>query len=49
MSGSIAEDAVWERGKEYYVTGDVMVEVDATLSLLDPSRDPAGCGGKVCA
>ena len=49
VSGPISEDTVWEFGKEYVVTGDVMVEAGATLSLLDPSRDPAGCRGEVCA
>jgi len=33
VSGSIAEDAVWESGKEYYVTGDVTVEAGATLTI----------------
>jgi len=33
VSGSIAEDTVWESGKEYVVTGDVTVEVGATLTL----------------
>ena len=33
VSGSIWEDAVWESGKEYYVTGDVTVEVGATLTI----------------
>ena len=33
VSGSIVEDAVWESGKEYYVTGDVIVEAGATLTL----------------
>ena len=32
-SGSISEDAVWESGKEYFVTGDVTVEVGATLTI----------------
>ena len=35
MSGSISEDAVWESGKEYYVTGDVTVKAGATLTI-DP-------------
>ena len=33
VSGLIAEDAVWESGKEYYVTGDVTVEAGATLTI----------------
>ena len=33
VSGSITEDAVWESGKEYLVTGDVIVEVGATLTI----------------
>ena len=33
VSGSISEDAVWESGKEYYVTGDVTVEAGATLTI----------------
>jgi len=33
VSGLISEDAVWESGKEYYVTGDVTVEVGATLTI----------------
>ena len=33
VSGSISEDAVWESGKEYVVTGDVMVEAGATLTI----------------
>ena len=33
MSGSISEDAVWESGKEYVVTGDVTVETGATLTI----------------
>ena len=33
MSGSISEDAVWESGKEYAVTGDVTVEAGATLTI----------------
>ena len=33
VSGSIAEDAVWESGKEYVVTGDVTVEAGATLTI----------------
>ena len=33
VSGSIAEDTVWESGKEYVVTGDVMVEAGATLTI----------------
>jgi len=33
VSGSISEDTVWESGKEYYVTGDVMVEAGAALTI----------------
>ena len=33
VSGSISEDTVWESGKEYVVTGDVTVEVGATLTI----------------
>ena len=33
VSGQIAEDVVWESGKEYVVTGDVIVEADATLTI----------------
>jgi len=33
VSGSISEDAVWESGKEYVVTGDVIVEAGATLTI----------------
>ena len=33
VSGSILEDAVWESGKEYVVTGDVTVEPGATLTI----------------
>ncbi len=33
VSGSISEDTVWESGKEYAVTGDVTVEVGATLTI----------------
>jgi hypothetical protein len=33
VSGPISEDAVWESGKEYYVTGDVTVESGATLTI----------------
>ena len=33
VSGSISEDAVWESGKEYVVTGDVTVETGATLTI----------------
>jgi len=33
VSGSISEDTVWERGKEYVVTGDVTVEAGATLTI----------------
>ena len=33
MSGSITEDTVWERGKEYYVTADVTVEEGVTLTI----------------
>ena len=33
MSGSIAEDTVWESGKKYYVTEDVTVEAGATLTI----------------
>jgi len=33
VSGSIAEDAVWESGKEYVVTGDVTVAAGATLTI----------------
>ena len=33
MFGPISEDAVWESGKEYVVTGDVIVEADATLTI----------------
>ena len=33
VSGSIVEDAVWESGKEYVVTGDVTVEAGATLTI----------------
>ena len=51
VSGPISEDAVWECGKEYYVTGDVTVEAGATLrgSLSGTVDDPAGWGGEVCA
>ena len=33
VSGPIAEDTVWESGKEYLVTGDVTVEVGVTLTI----------------
>jgi len=33
VSGLITEDAVWESGKEYVVTGDVTVEAGATLTI----------------
>ena len=33
VSGSISEDAVWESGKDYVVTGDVTVEEGATLTI----------------
>ncbi len=33
VSGSISEDAVWESGKDYVVTGDVTVEAGATLTI----------------
>ena len=33
MSGPISEDAVWESGKEYVVTGDVIVEAGVTLTI----------------
>ena len=33
VSGSIAEDTVWESGKEYVVSGDVTVEAGATLTI----------------
>ena len=33
ISGSISEDAVWESGKEYVVTGNVTVEAGATLTI----------------
>jgi len=33
VSGSIVEDAVWESGKEYVVTGDVTVEEGVTLTI----------------
>ncbi len=33
VSGPITEDTVWESGKEYYVTGDVIVEAGATLTI----------------
>ena len=33
VCGPITEDAVWESGKEYYVIGDVTVEVGATLTI----------------
>ena len=33
VSGQISEDAVWESGKEYVVTGDVTVEAAATLTI----------------
>jgi len=33
VSGLISEDTVWESGKEYYVTGDVTVEAEATLTI----------------
>ena len=33
VSGPISEDAVWESGKEYLVTGDVTVEAGATLTI----------------
>jgi len=46
VSGPISEDAVWESGKDYVVTGDVMVEGEATGCHVD---DPAGCRGEVCA
>ena len=46
VSGPISEDAVWESGKEYVVTGDVIVEGEATGSHADA---PAGWDGKVCA
>ena len=37
VSGLITEDAVWESGKDYVVTGDVTVEAEATLTI-EPSR-----------
>ena len=33
VSGPISEDAVWESGKEYYVTGDLTIEAGATLTI----------------
>ena len=33
VCGPITEDAVWESGKEYYVTGDIVVEQGATLTI----------------
>ena len=33
VSGPISEDAVWESGKDYVVTGDVTVEAGATLTI----------------
>ena len=33
VSGPISEDAVWETAKEYYVTGDITVERDVTLTI----------------
>jgi len=33
VSGPISEDAVWPSGKDYVVTGDVTVEVGATLTI----------------
>jgi len=33
VSGQISEDAVWESGKEYVATGDVIVEMEATLTI----------------
>ena len=49
VSGSISEDAVWESGKEYYVTGDVIVEAGAMLTILPACCRQAGCGSEVCA
>ena len=36
VSGAIIEDAVWEEGKEYYIIGDVTVEMSATL-IIQPN------------
>ena len=33
VSGLITQDAVWQSGKEYVVTGDVTVEAEATLTI----------------
>ena len=33
VSGVIGEDTVWESGKEYVVTGDVIVEQGVTLTI----------------
>ena len=33
VSGSIVEDALWESGKEYVVTGDVTVKQGVTLTI----------------
>ena len=47
VSGPISEDAVWESGKEYYVTGDIVVEQGATLTIQPACCRQAGCGGQV--
>ena len=47
VSGPITEDAVWESGKEYYVTGDIVVEQGATLTIQPACCRQAGCGGQV--
>jgi len=36
VSGSISEDAVWESGKEYVVTGDVTVEAPISQNFCSP-------------
>ena len=33
VSGSVSEDTLWETGKEYYVTEDVIVESGVTLTI----------------
>ncbi|HID09739.1 MAG TPA: right-handed parallel beta-helix repeat-containing protein, partial [Candidatus Latescibacteria bacterium] len=38
VSGSIREDTVWERGKDYVVVGDVTVEQGATLTIQPDVR-----------
>ncbi len=38
VSGSISKDTVWESEKDYVVTGDLIVEAGATLTIQPDTR-----------